>query len=58
VLREAGFAEPVLREVTLRKEATQPVQGWLVRAQLQAALRAASNGESNEPSALRTSNHG
>ena len=54
VLCDAGFAEPVLREVTLRKEATQPVQGWLVRAQ----LKPAANGKSNEPSALRTSNHG
>ncbi|MBP6764263.1 MAG: tetratricopeptide repeat protein [Rubrivivax sp.] len=54
VLREAGFEEPVLRQVILRKEATKPVQGWLVRAQVSAAW----NHPTHDKSALRTSTHG
>lgn len=54
VLRDAGFAQPVLREVTLRKEATVPVQGWLVRAQ----LLAPTGGPAHDTQAPRTSTHG
>ena len=34
-LVDAGFSPPVLRPVILRNEATKPVHGWLVTAQVQ-----------------------
>jgi len=39
-LVDAGFSPPMLRAVVLRNEATKPVQGWLVTAQVQAESNA------------------
>jgi predicted TPR repeat methyltransferase len=42
VLGNAGFAEPAIREVNLRKEAEQWVSGWLVSARVPAVTEAKS----------------
>lgn len=58
VLAAAGFADPVLREVTLRKEAREPVRGWLVSAQLLAPEQPATPTPLLAEAPSRTPTHG
>jgi predicted TPR repeat methyltransferase len=58
VLTGAGFADPVLREVTLRKEAKEPVLGWLVSAQLQAPKQPDTPTPLQAEAPSRTPTHG